>query len=112
MGSTCAFNSTKTQDLLVNLVCADNGVVSAPSVVADECSVVLTYNGKAGCPIFSLDKFFAFMKQYDAVWGVTLIFLGLFVAFFGNHMLNATIYIFVTLAVFFVGSMVFYNMFL
>ena len=52
------------------------------------------------------------MKQYNNVWGVALILIGLFVAFFGNHMLNATIYIFVTLAVFCIGCMLFYNMFL
>ena len=93
-------------------MCGTNTGLSNPTVSGDDCDIVLQYNSKQGCPVFALDKFWTFMKKYNGLWGVMLIVLGLFLAFFGNKFVNAVIYIMATLAAFFAGSMLFFQLFM
>ena len=110
--SICEADPLRTYSLTVNLMCGTNTGVADPQVSGDQCDIVLSYKSKQGCPVFSLDKFWMFMKQYNGLWGVILIVLGLFLAFFGNKFVNAVIYIMATLAVFLVGSMMFFQLFM
>jgi hypothetical protein len=110
--SQCEAEPTRTYSLTVNLMCGTNTGLSNPQVSGDDCDIVLQYNSKQGCPVFALDKFWTFMKKYNGLWGVMLIVLGLFLAFFGNKFVNAVIYIMATLAAFFAGSMLFFQLFM
>jgi hypothetical protein len=110
--SQCEAEPTRTYSLTVNLMCDKNISLSEPAISGDDCDIVLQYNSKQGCPVFALDKFWTFMKKYNGLWGVMLIVLGLFLAFFGNKFVNAVIYIMATLAAFFAGSMLFFQLFM
>jgi hypothetical protein len=52
------------------------------------------------------------MSQYYWVWGIVLVVLGLFLAFFGNKFVNAVIYIIATAALFLIVSNLFFTLFL
>ena len=59
----------------------------------DECVPEITYYTKYGCEIFSYDKFAIFINNHFIIFGITIILLGVFFAFFGNKFTNAVIFI-------------------
>jgi len=74
--------------------------------------LVLNYKHDAGCAVFNMSKFFAFMQKYYYLWGAVAIVIGIFLAFFGNKFVNAVIYIMGTLACFLIISVLFFDIFM
>ena len=64
-------------------------------------SIVFSFTSGSGCPTFSLNVIVQFIQQYSYVFGAIFIVLGLVIALFGNQFLWAIIFIFGTLAAWF-----------
>jgi hypothetical protein len=59
-----------------------------------------------------MSKFMQFLNQYYYLWGGVLIIIGIFLAFFGNKFVNVVIFIVAMIAVFVIGNMIFFELFL
>lgn len=72
----------------------------------------IVYEHIAGCPVVSMGQFEAFMSQYYYLWGAGLIVLGIFLAFFGNKLVNWVLFSVGAFATFIVLGALFFNVFL
>ena len=109
----CDEDPTRIYELLVNVQCDDgNFSLNKISTGGDSCSLEFNYKHDAGCAVFKMSKFFAFMKKYYYLWGAVFIVIGIFFTFFGNKFVNAVIYIIGTLACFFIVSVLFFDIFM
>ena len=52
----------------------------------------LVYRSSKGCPVLTKGKVTDFVEQYKIPIGATMILLGIFLCFFGNHFLKAVIF--------------------
>ena len=59
--------------------------------------------------MFQFDKFSAFIYEYKWLWGAALVGYGLFMAFMGNKLVNAVIFIVTATAFFFVAGTLFFQ---
>ena len=112
--SICKDDPSKAYSLNVNLQCGENEglAYSNQQHSVNGCDINLFYKSKQACPVISMSKFFQLMNEYYYFWGVALLVLGLFLAFFGNKFVNMVIYIMATIAFFLVVSNLFFNLFM
>lgn len=76
------------------------------------CMPKITYEHIMGCPVVSIGQFTAFMRQYYYLWGAGLIILGVFLAFFGNKLVNVVLFLVGAFATFACLGALFFNVFL
>lgn len=79
---------------------------------SNACMPKMTYEHIAGCPVISMGQFEAFLSQYYYLWGAGLIVLGIFLAFFGNKLVNWVLFTVGAFATFIVLGALFFNVFL
>ena len=89
--NTCPSDPTRKFSLKVDVVCSESSTLEFQEFGGDSCDMVLKYASKSGCPVFSYDKFMMFINKYYYLWGAALIAAGVFVAFFGNNLVNGVI---------------------
>ena len=89
-------------------MCSDDGPTIILDKLGDDCSPIIRYKSIKGCPVFTFDKFTAFIYEYKFLWGAAMIAGGLFLAFLGNKLLNAVIFLVTaTVTIFVLGSLFF-----
>jgi len=91
--SVCSTNSSRAMELKIHLKCLKDIDFNPGPIGGDECVPELTYYSKYGCEIFTYDKFAVFVNSHYVVFGLTLLFLGIFLASFGNKFIDTVVFI-------------------
>uniref|UniRef100_A0A7S3IEP9 Transmembrane protein 198 n=1 Tax=Strombidium inclinatum TaxID=197538 RepID=A0A7S3IEP9_9SPIT len=106
----CEADTSQKYELKVQITCnPDQSTLKYINSEDDTCSVQLNYESKDSCPLFSLNQLAIFLNEYYYLWGAGLIIAGIFVGFFGNHLINGVIFLITATAVFALGTVGIYG---
>lgn len=80
--------------------------------IKDTCAYETYIKGPGACPVYSTDAIFVFLQQYSWLWGIMMIVVGLFFAFFGRKLFLAALFTGTTIVVAGLILIIFYSTFL
>ena len=92
----------------------DEPVISQPYLIDESipCQYKVSFSSKAACPKISTNAIWVFLNNYDWLWGVFFIIMGLFLCFFGRKAFVAAIVLISAFATCFLIMLFFYSVFL
>lgn len=112
-GDMCDISTGQVKyQVTIQIECGTSERVTPKGQEGNHCQPIFLFEGKQGCPLFSMNAFSRFLIDYYYLWGAALIIFGAFLAFFGNKFINAVIFLIVGFGTFMILGSLFFYMFL